>query len=163
MFTKEFLYTIPQYIIPQHAITRLAGTIANCSIPWIKNYIIRRFIKKFGVNLAEAELEKIEDYSSFNNFFIRHLKSSARQIAATTMISPVDGVMSALGVISHNQFFQAKGHTYNLETLLASSSAQCHCFNNGLFATFYLSPKDYHRIHMPMAGTVLKMIYVPGS
>lgn len=150
-----------QYLVPQHLLSKCMHRFARIEVGWLKNTFLRWFVKKYGVNLAEAERENIEDYCHINDFFTRSLKSSARMVADTEIISPVDGVVSQTGVIQSSQVLQAKGHYYSLEQLLADgSSAQ---LKNGQFTTIYLSPKDYHRIHMPFDGKLKSMKYIPGD
>lgn len=159
----DYLKTIPQYITPKYALTLYAGFWANMKIRVVKNRLIKRFIHKYGVNMHEASREKIEDYTCFNDFFIRHLKPECRPIAAADIISPVDGCVSEIGTISAGQLLQAKGRYYSVHELLACEAAVSEQFSSGYFATLYLSPKDYHRVHMPMDGTLQDMIYVPGK
>jgi phosphatidylserine decarboxylase len=150
-----------QYIIPQHFLSSLMFRFTRIKVLWIKNTFTRWFVKKYQVNLAEAEVENIEDFIHFNDFFTRALKPSLRPISDSKLISPVDGVVSQSGKIEDSQIFQAKGHQYSTNDLLADKSSTV--FNNGKFATIYLSPRDYHRIHMPCDGTLLEMKYIPGS
>jgi len=150
-----------QYLIPQHLLSNLMHRFARIEIIWLKNAFLRWFVKKYGVNLAEAEREKIEDYCHINDFFTRSLKSSVRAIADTVIVSPVDGIVSQAGDIKSSQIFQAKGHYYSVEQLLADESSTQ--FEGGQFATIYLSPKDYHRIHMPFDGQLKSMKYIPGD
>jgi len=150
-----------QYLIPQHLLSKCMHRFARIEITWLKNGFLRWFVKKYGVNLAEAEREKIEDYCHINDFFTRSLKSTVRAIADTEIISPVDGVVSQAGVIQSSQILQAKGRHYSVQQLLADESSRQ--FEDGQFATIYLSPKDYHRIHMPFAGKLKSMTYIPGD
>ena len=154
-----------QFWIPQHLFSRFLGILADMSIPFVTTFIIRCFIKKYKVNMEEAEIETPEKFTSFNAFFTRALKSDVRTIESgdKVMISPVDGVVSQLGKINGGYMIQAKGHEYSLLELLGGNPNDAECFFSGLFMTIYLSPKDYHRIHMPCYGRLLKMIYVPGS
>ena len=150
-----------QYLIPQHLLSKCMHRFARIEITWLKNTFLRWFVKKYGVNLAEAERERIEDYCHINDFFTRSLKSSVRAIDDVEIVSPVDGVVSQAGGIQSSQILQAKGHHYSVQQLLADeSSAQ---FENGQFATIYLSPKDYHRIHMPFSGKLKSMRYISGD
>jgi phosphatidylserine decarboxylase len=157
---KDYLKTMPQLILPKHGLTHFAGFMANVKAPAIKNWLIHDFIKRYGVNMAEACEENPESYACFNDFFIRHLKPECRPLAKADIVSPVDGSVSELGAIKDGQIFQAKGRYYTVAELLASGSGE---FNKGSFATLYLSPKDYHRIHMPIDAQLKKMIYVPGK
>lgn len=159
---SDHLKTIPQYILPKHALTTFAGCMANIKIPVIKNYLIRDFIQKYDVNMQEAREEAIESYACFNDFFIRALKPECRPIADADIISPVDGFISEIGSITTGKMLQAKGHDYSVRELLACDTARAAQFDHGRFATLYLSPKDYHRVHMPINATLTDMIYVPG-
>lgn len=153
-----------QNLLPQHLLSRLAGKLARCEWPWLKNWAIRRFVKKYKVDLSEALINRPEDYSHFNAFFTRALKPGARAIdASNTFISPADGTLSAFGRVKDNQLFQAKNHNYTLEALLGSNDTRVTSFQSALYATIYLAPKDYHRIHMPVTGTLTAMRYVPGK
>ena len=134
---------------------------ARIEIAWLKNTFLRWFVKKYGVNLNEAERENIKDYSSINDFFTRSLKSNSRILANTDIVSPVDGTISQAGFIKGSEILQAKGHHYSLEQLIAEKSSNQ--FHNGQFATIYLSPKDYHRIHMSFDGKLNSMSYIPGD
>jgi phosphatidylserine decarboxylase len=159
----DLLKTFPQYIIPKHGLTALAGCLAEVKEPRVKNYIIQRFIKKFQVNMSEALIEDPTAYACFNEFFIRHLKPECRPLAQADLISPVDGCVSELGAIQEGQLIQAKGRYYSVAELLACSDENASEFVNGQFATLYLSPKDYHRVHMPVDAELLSMTYVPGA
>ena len=157
------LTTLLQFCLPQHLLSRCAGFFANCRWPWLKNKIIVWFIHHYHVDMSLAEKSNPQDYLSFNDFFTRKLKPDVRPIMGddNTIICPVDGVISQAGNINHNQIFQAKGFEYSLESLLANTT-HTHYFLDGQFVTIYLSPKDYHRVHMPITGTLVEMIYVPG-
>ncbi|MCA0402416.1 MAG: archaetidylserine decarboxylase [Proteobacteria bacterium] len=158
----DYLKTFPQYLLPKKALTLLAGLFANNKNPKIKNFLIESFIKKYKVNMAEAIL-LAKDYDCFNDFFIRQLKSDVRPIAEGDVVSPVDGVVSEIGAINENLILQAKGRYYSLAQLLAVDESMIRPFINGHFATLYLSPKDYHRIHMPIDASLKEMVYVPGK
>lgn len=160
---SDYLKTFPQYILPKQGLTTFAGLLANVENPAIKNHLIRRFIAKYGVNMQEALDENPENYASFNAFFIRHLKPACRPIASADIVSPVDGYISELGRITASQMLQAKGKYYAVRDLLACDSEHSAQFDNGLFATLYLSPKDYHRVHMPLEATLKEMIHIPGK
>ena len=151
-----------QYLIPQHMLSRLISFFANCRYPWFKNRFIRWFIKRYPVNMEEAEERNPLNYTTFNNFFVRKLRKEVRPIIdeIDAIISPVDGVISQIGEIEHDRILHAKGVQYSLEALLAGKYVEE--FKNGQFVTLYLSPKDYHRVHMPFTGTLCEMIYVPG-
>lgn len=159
----DLLKTFPQYIIPKQGLTALAGYMAEVKEPKVKNYLIQRFINKYQVNMSEALIEDPMAYACFNDFFIRHLKPESRPLATADLISPVDGCVSELGAIHQGQLIQAKGRDYSVAELLACSDEQAQPFINGQFATLYLSPKDYHRVHMPMDAELLSMTYVPGA
>lgn len=163
MMLCDYCKTLPQYLVPKHALTRFAGFVANSKIPPIKNYLITRFIQSYHVNMAEAFEENPRAYACFNDFFIRHLKPGLRPLADADILSPVDGCVSELGSICQGQLLQAKGRYYSVQELLAAKDELCQPFVNGHFATFYLSPKDYHRIHMPTNATLRYMIHVPGQ
>jgi phosphatidylserine decarboxylase len=158
------LKTIPQYLLPQHALSRLVGKLAASKTPWLKDTFIRRFAARYQVDMSEAAQPDLGQYASFNDFFTRPLKTGARPIDAEpdSIVCPADGAVSQLGPITGDQVFQAKGHSYSLSDLLASE-ADAKAFENGHFATIYLSPRDYHRVHMPFAGTLTKSVYVPGD
>lgn len=154
-----------QYLMPQFGLTRLAGWFAEKKWGTVTHIAIRLFAKKYRVNLDEAEKTTPSDYASFNEFFIRPLKENARPINqdAAALCLPADGRVSELGHIEKDQLFQAKGHSFSLSTLLANDHALAEKFQNGEFITTYLSPTDYHRVHMPCDATLRKMIYVPGE
>ena len=152
-----------QYLLPKRAMTLLAGFIAGGRWGWVSTALIRDFIARYGVNMAEAAESDPAAYTSFNDFFTRALKSSARPLAQADLLSPVDGAISQLGPIRGDQIFQAKGHAYSTTALVGGDAALAARFQDGDFATLYLSPKDYHRIHMPCPGRLLRMIHVPGD
>jgi phosphatidylserine decarboxylase len=152
-----------QYLSPKQAITMLAGKFANLQAGGLTTSVIGWFVKRYKVNMAEAANSDISSYKSFNEFFTRPLKNGARPLALADFICPVDGAISQLGNIKQDQIFQAKGHHYSTLTLLAGQQSLADKFENGHFACLYLSPKDYHRIHMPCDGTLKYMTYVPGD
>ena len=154
---------ILQYLLPKQAITALAGKLANKQCGALTTKVIAWFVKRYGVNMAEAANPDIASYKSFNEFFTRPLKVNARPLAHCDFICPVDGAISQLGAIEKDQIFQAKGHHYSTLALLAGQQALASKFENGHFACLYLSPKDYHRIHMPCDGALKSMVYVPGD
>lgn len=160
---SDYLKTFPQYILPKQTLTTFAGLLANIKTPAIKNRLIRQFIRQYNVDMTEALEETPEHYPCFNEFFIRRLKPECRPISEADVVSPVDGFISELGEVSFGQLLQAKGRRYTVSSLLACEQTDAARFHNGLFATFYLSPKDYHRVHMPIQGTLTNMIYVPGK
>lgn len=152
-----------QYLLPKQAITQVAGKLANLQGGRFTTAVIRWFIKRYQVNMAEAESPGACCYKTFNDFFTRALKAGARPMTNAQFICPVDGAISQLGGIEIDQIFQAKGHNYSTTALLGGNQALAKKFNNGHFACIYLSPKDYHRIHMPCDGQLLSMAYVPGA
>ena len=159
------LFVLMQYLLPKHLISRLVGMLAHSSIPVIKDPFIRAFIKHFKVNMAEAERQNPTDYDSFNDFFTRSLKLDARPIDhhPKHLACPVDGAISQIRKITGQSLFQAKGHEFNLTNLLGGNSDLAKPFIDGDFATIYLAPKDYHRIHMPCDGQLTHMVHVPGE
>ena len=152
-----------QYLLPKQAITALAGLLANKQCGALTPKVIAWFVKRYGVNMAEAVNSDIASYASFNEFFTRPLKSGARPLAKATFICPVDGAISQLGTIEENQILQAKGHSYSTLALVGGNENLAKKFENGTFSCLYLSPKDYHRIHMPCDGVLKTMTYVPGD
>jgi phosphatidylserine decarboxylase len=152
-----------QYLLPKQSITAIAGKLANLRCGKLTTSVIEWFIQRYQVNMEEAFNPNPASYATFNEFFTRPLKIGARPLANSAFICPVDGAISQFGAIEHNQIFQAKGHQYSTETLVAGNDALAKCFENGHFACLYLSPKDYHRIHMPCDGTLVSMAYVPGD
>ena len=153
------------YLLPQLAITRAAGWLAERRWGSVTHFIIKAFAKQYQVNLAEAEKSSPSDYATFNEFFIRPLKAGARPIEAAPdyLCLPADGRVSESGKIDANRLIQAKGHFFTLETLLAEDTEMAAKFQDGDFITTYLSPSDYHRVHMPCDATLRKMVYVPGE
>lgn len=153
------------YLLPQLAITRAAGWLAERRWGSVTHFIIKAFAKQYQVNLAEAEKSSPSDYATFNEFFIRPLKAGARPIesAPDYLCLPADGRVSESGKIDANRLIQAKGHFFTLETLLAEDTEMAAKFQDGDFITTYLSPSDYHRVHMPCDATLRKMVYVPGE
>jgi len=159
------LFVMSQYLTPQHALSRVIGKLADSQNPLIKDTFINWFAGRYGVNLSEAQRETAGEYKSFNDFFTRELKPGARTIAEgdDVLACPVDGAVSQLGNIEYGQIFQAKGHSFSVIDLLGGDMERAKPFMGGKFATIYLSPKDYHRIHMPLTGTLREMVYVPGK
>jgi phosphatidylserine decarboxylase len=154
---------LPQYLIPKQALTALAGRIASTRAgPWTTR-LIKWFIQRYGVNMLEAANPDPASYATFNEFFTRALRKGARPLARADLVCPVDGAISQLGPIDGSQIFQAKGHHYSCTALVGGDAALAARFEHGSFATIYLSPKDYHRIHMPCDGRLVRMIYVPGD
>jgi len=154
--------TLPQYFIPQHALSNLMHGFTRLELGSTTHWLIQRFVNHYQVDMTLAQLEQASDYASFNAFFTRALKSDARPIADATLISPVDAEISQIGEINQQQMLQAKGYHFNIDTLLGNHAQLAKEFANGLFCTLYLSPRDYHRIHMPVTGQLTNMIYVPG-
>lgn len=153
-----------QKLIPQHLLSRFMGKLGNCTNPIYKNWMIKKFIKAYGVDMSQALNEDPTSYANFNDFFTRELKPDARDFnkPSPAYLSPADGAISEFGAIKDGQLLQAKGQHYSLQQLVADEQL-AEPFINGSFMTIYLSPKDYHRVHMPYAGTLRSMIYVPGS
>ena len=154
-----------QYIMPQLYLTQLAGWFAQQKWGAVTHFVIKVFAKKYNVDMSEAKKENFSDYESFNQFFIRELKDDARKINEnpTALCLPADGRVSQIGHIDDERLLQAKGHFFSLSDLLAGDEELINTFKNGEFATIYLSPRDYHRVHMPCDATLRKMIYVPGD
>ena len=160
---SDRLAVLPQYLLPKQALTTFAGWVARKERGAVTTGIIRRFVRRYNVNMAEALNPDIASYKSFNDFFTRALKPGARPLAQAELICPVDGAISQFGRIERDQVFQAKGHRYSTTTLVGGDAQLARQFDDGLFATLYLSPRDYHRIHMPCDGRLTRMIYVPGA
>ena len=152
-----------QYCLPKQAITALAGVLASKQCGALTTKVIVWFVQRYKVNMAEAANADIASYASFNDFFTRPLKQGARPIANAAFICPVDGTISQFGSIEKDQIFQAKNHNYSTLALVAGNQSLAEKFENGAFACLYLSPKDYHRIHMPCDGALKTMAYVPGD
>jgi len=154
---------LPQYILPKQALTVFAGKIAGAQAGHLTTRLIRWFVARYEVNMAEAANSDIASYQSFNEFFSRPLRDGARPLAKADFICPVDGVISQFGAIERDQIFQAKGYHYSTTALVGGDAELAAKFQDGSFATLYLSPKDYHRIHLPCDGKLTRMIYVPGE
>jgi phosphatidylserine decarboxylase len=157
------LAVLLQYLLPKQALTALAGKFATARAGGLTTRVIRWFVGRYGVNMSEAANPDIASYASFNEFFTRPLQAGARPLAQADFICPVDGAISQFGTIERDQIFQAKGHHYSTTALVGGDAALAALFADGSFATLYLSPKDYHRIHMPCEGRLLRMIHVPGD
>lgn len=160
---SDRLAVLPQYLLPKRALTVLAGRIASAQAGALTTTLIRHFVARYGVDMAEADNPDIASYASFNAFFTRALRPGARPMAKADLVCPVDGAISQLGAIAHDQVFQAKGHSYSTTALVGGDAALAAQFQDGHFATLYLSPRDYHRIHMPCKGTLRSMVHVPGD
>jgi phosphatidylserine decarboxylase len=160
---SDRLAVLPQYLLPKQALTALAGRFATARAGGLTTGVIRWFVGRYGVDMSEAANPDIASYPSFNEFFTRPLKPGARPLAPADFICPVDGAISQFGAIERDQIFQAKGHSYSTTALVGGDAGLAGQFADGSFATLYLSPKDYHRIHMPCDGRLLRMIHVPGA
>ena len=160
---SDRLAVLPQYLLPKRALTALAGWAASAAGGAATTYAIRRFVRRYGVNMSEAANPDVASYPTFNDFFTRALKPGARPLAHADLVCPVDGAISQFGAIERDQIFQAKGHHYSTTALVGGDAALAGRFQDGSFATLYLSPKDYHRIHMPCDGRLLRMLHVPGD
>lgn len=154
-----------QYWLPKHALTRLAGKLASAKAGSLTTAVIRWFIKQYNVNMDEALHSDPKHFATFNDFFVRELKPGLRPVVEdeTTLVHPADACVSQFGPITDGQLIQAKGHQYSAQTLLGGDAKLAEEFRDGEFATLYLSPRDYHRVHMPCDGTLRQMIYVPGD
>nr|WP_232848646.1 archaetidylserine decarboxylase [Bowmanella yangjiangensis] len=152
-------------MLPKHALSRLVGKLAAAQAGFLTTWLIKLFIKQFNVDMQEAKQPNPEKYKSFNEFFTRPLKDGVREIVEDPLklAHAVDGTVSQLGDIEADRIFQAKGHDYSLAALLGGDAELAKPFEGGKFATIYLSPRDYHRIHMPMDGQLTDMVYVPGE
>ncbi|HSV53221.1 MAG TPA: archaetidylserine decarboxylase [Burkholderiaceae bacterium] len=160
---SDRLAVLAQYLLPKRALTVFAGFCANSHATWWTHNVIPWFIKRYGVNMGEAANPDPRSYATFNEFFTRPLRAGARPLAKVPFVCPVDAAISQFGPIEHDQIFQAKGHSYSTRALVGGDAALAAQFDHGHFATLYLAPKDYHRIHMPCDGRLVRMIYVPGD
>ena len=156
---------LPQYLLPHFAVTKLMYWIMHSNIRWLKHALIHWFVNRYKVDMSQAENEDLSSYKNFNQFFTRPIKKQLRPVCAeqNCIACPVDGSISQLGIIEDNKIFQAKGHSFSLDALLAYQTPWVDYFRDGQFATIYLSPKDYHRIHMPIDATLKQMSYIPGT
>ena len=154
---------LPQYALPKRGLTDFAGWVASKKRGRTTTGLIRWFVGKYKVNMDEALQPDIAQYATFNEFFTRALKPGARPIADAPLVCPVDGAISQFGAVQDDQIFQAKGHSYSTTALVGGDAALAAQFAHGSFATVYLSPRDYHRIHMPCDGRLRRMVYVPGA
>lgn len=161
---KKQIFIQAQRVVPQHKISRIVGKLAASEHPVVKNAVISAFKAQYGIDMSIAEQSNALKFKSFNEFFTRSLKDGVRQIDtdATSVVSPADGAISQIGKIENGDVFQAKGQKFTVENLIADPQL-AEPFKNGQFATVYLSPKDYHRVHMPFAGTLTETLYVPGE
>ena len=161
----DSLFIFLQRIAPQKLISRIAGVLANSKARWWKSIFIRRFIRSYGVNMSEALEEDPTNYANFNDFFTRELKADARPITAgkSTLACPADGAVSQIGDIAEGKIFQAKNHFFTTAELLGGNVKLAEKFEGGKYTTIYLSPKDYHRVHMPVSGTLESMTFIPGQ
>ncbi len=164
MTITDALKTLPQYILPHHTLSKWMSKLTHCETKWWKNLFIKQIIAHYGVNMSEALEQDINAFSSFNHFFTRELLPDARPLTAVTkaIASPADGAVSQAGPITEGRIFQAKGKSFTVTDLLGGSDERAKPFINGVFTTIYLSPKDYHRLHMPLSGTLKEMVHVPG-
>ena len=160
---SDRLAVLPQYLLPKQALTALAGKFAGAEAGSLTTGFIRWFAGRYGVDMNEAAEPDITTYKTFNAFFTRALKDGARPFADADFLCPVDGAISQFGAIERDQIFQAKGHRYSTTALVGGDRELASRFENGSFATLYLSPRDYHRIHMPCEGRLTRMIHVPGA
>ena len=160
---SDRMAVLPQYLLPKQALTLLAGEIARARGGALTTALIRWFIDRYRVNMAEAANPDPAAYATFNHFFTRALAPGARPLAPAHLLSPVDGAISQLGAIDGDAILQAKGHTYTVQAMVGGDAELARPFLNGHFATLYLAPKDYHRIHMPCGGRLTRMIHVPGD
>lgn len=163
--TTEKMFVLLQHCLPQHLLSRLTGLLADSEIPWLKSALIKHFINYFNVDMSEAIEPNYQHYASFNQFFTRALIANARPTDTTEkgIASPADGAISEIGHIDQDKILQAKGQNYSLTKLLGGDTSLSQTFTDGDFATIYLSPKDYHRVHMPLDGKLIKTIYIPGK
>jgi phosphatidylserine decarboxylase len=161
---RDSLFIAAQRLVPQHGLSRLAGRLAGSERHWIRNPLIQTFSRLYDVNLGEAQRASPTDYRSFNDFFTRELKPDARPRVGdeTTAVCPADGVISQAGAIDGDRLLQAKGHAYSLEALMGESETATR-FQDGVFATVYLAPQDYHRVHLPLAGRLIRTLAIPGA
>jgi phosphatidylserine decarboxylase len=160
----DSLFIFFQHIVPQHMLSRITGWLAEVRYPiWLKNFVIGQFVKHFKVNMAEAEEPDFTVYANFNEFFTRPLQAAARPIEDADIVNPADGAISQLGAIEQGRIFQAKGQYFSTRELLGGDEERAALFKDGQYATIYLSPRDYHRVHMPIAGKLTATNYIPGK
>jgi phosphatidylserine decarboxylase len=161
---RDRLFITLQHVLPQHLLSRMVLRLTRVRTPWVKNTLISSFVREFKPEVSEAAQPDALRYASFNEFFTRSLRTGARPVDSDpqTLVSPVDGTVSQIGRLDGSRLLQAKGHSFTLEALLANSRA-AEPFRGGNFATLYLAPYNYHRIHMPIAGTLRAAWFVPGK
>lgn len=161
----DYIKVLPQYLIPQHALSRAVYRITRCEWKLFKNLLIKSFIAWFKVDMSLAKQSNLDTFRHFNDFFTRELKPEIRPVTQdmNVIVCPVDGSISQIGKINSGNIFQAKGRSYHLNSLLVNEKNMVEHFKDGQFTTLYLSPRDYHRIHMPLDGELTKMTYVPGK
>ena len=164
MTLKDIFTVWPQYGLPHHALSSLMSKLTHCKNPTWKNAFIKSIVAMYGVNMDEAKFQNLAHYANFNEFFTRELKEGVRPIVQEpgSIACPADGAVSQAGTIEDGRIFQAKGHHFSALELLGGDAARAEAFKNGAFATIYLSPKDYHRLHMPLTGTLKEMVHIPG-
>lgn len=160
---SDRLAVLPQYLLPKQALTTLAGRVARARGGRLTTRLIAWFVRRYQVNMGEAANPDITSYATFNDFFTRALQEGARPLSSADLICPVDGAISQFGAMARDQILQAKGHHYSSTALVGGDAALAALFDDGSFATLYLSPKDYHRVHMPCDGRLTRMIHVPGD
>ena len=162
---SDKLKIIGQYLLPKHLVTLLAGKLANAKMGKFTTFLITKFIKQFKIDMSEAKYSEAADFETFNDFFTRELKAGLRPIIEgdNNLATPVDGCVSQQGDIKAGRIFQAKGHDFSLRELLGGRDDVAAPFDDGIFSTVYLAPKDYHRIHMPITGKLEQMIFIPGD
>jgi phosphatidylserine decarboxylase len=162
---KDALTTLPQYIYPQHTLSKLMGYITHSENKALKNWCITTIIKHYGVNMDEAQEQNLDAFKSFNHFFTRELKPEVRPLTSGkgAIACPADGAVSQAGNITDGKIFQAKGMSFSTVDLLGGDPERAKPFEDGVFTTIYLSPKDYHRLHMPLTGTLKEMVHIPGK
>ncbi len=159
----DSIFVLIQHLLPKRLLTEFMGALARIQGGQVTHWVIKRFIQRYNVNMSEAANPDPTSYASFNEFFTRPLRPGLRPIHTGAWVCPVDGALSQAGEIKQQQLFQAKGHYYSAQALLGGDAALGARFQNGHFATIYLSPRDYHRLHMPCDGRLIKVIYVPGD
>ena len=165
MSIKDWQFILFQYLLPHHALSRLFGRFADVRVPWFKTLVISWFVRRYKVEMHSAQIETLSGYENFNAFFTRCLKAEVRPLDTSPegIACPADGAISQYGRVENGRVLQAKGHRYNVIELLGGDPVTAGMFAQGTFATIYLSPADYHRVHMPVTGTLREMIHVPGK